>query len=167
MSISLFVDGHNFHCMQRDCLHWRVDPRKIISWLTDTRGKVLDAFYYTSVDLQNMSLDGFHKALPGMGYSVVSKEVKAYTEENGVTIRKANFDVEIAVDMLTCTARSDVVALVSGDGDFRYALSVLRSRGKQVMVIATSGVVARDLRDFAGPHYVDFRDIRSEVERHF
>ena len=59
----------------------------------------------------------------------------------------------------------DMAVLVSGDGDFRRPLELLRTRGKQFLVISTHGTFARELREVAGRHFVDLCDIRSCVEQ--
>lgn len=59
----------------------------------------------------------------------------------------------------------DMAVLISGDGDFERALSLLRARGKQLLVIATEGFIARELRSVAGRHYIDMKDIKAEIEK--
>jgi uncharacterized LabA/DUF88 family protein len=55
--------------------------------------------------------------------------------------------------------------LVSGNGDFERSLQLLRARGKRFIVLSTQGFVARELREVAGMHFIDFQDIRASVER--
>jgi uncharacterized LabA/DUF88 family protein len=79
-------------------------------------------------------------------------------------VRKANFDVEIAVDALLLLADYSTLVLFSGDSDFAYLVQVLRSRGKHVVVISTKNHVSREL--IAASHkYVDLRHIRSAISR--
>ena len=47
-----------------------------------------------------------------------------------------------------------------------YFYTIIRTlSGKKFKVIATSGLVAKEIRSVCGMHYVDFADIRGEVER--
>ncbi|OKS84915.1 NYN domain-containing protein [Mucilaginibacter polytrichastri] len=101
-----------------------------------------------------------------MGYSLISKQIKTiYDTKNGATKRKANLDIEIVLDMFNTIDHYELAVLVSGDGDFERALTLLRGRGKQLLVIATEGFIARELRNVAGRHYIDMRDIKKEIEK--
>ena len=59
----------------------------------------------------------------------------------------------------------DMAMLVSGDGDCERPLPFLRARGKRFVVLSTHGFIARELREVAGMHYIDFQDIRERVQR--
>jgi uncharacterized LabA/DUF88 family protein len=51
------------------------------------------------------------------------------------------------------------------DADFERPLELLRARGKKFLILSTPGSVAREIRAVAGMHFVDFQDLRSEVEK--
>ncbi len=59
----------------------------------------------------------------------------------------------------------DMAVLVSGDGDFKRVLELLRIRGKRFHVMATQGMAAREIRTVCGMHYTDFSDVRGQLER--
>lgn len=165
MRISLFVDGANFFYMQKDRLHWWIDPRRLLEWVKQ-KGEVGDAFYYIAVDSHSdPQQDGFLKALTYMGYSLVTKELKTISQADGSERKKANLDIEIVVDMFNTIEHYDMAVLVSGDADFERALQTLRTRGKKFLVLSTQGFVAREIRAVAGMHFVDFQEIRNEVEK--
>lgn len=165
MRISLFVDGANFFYMQKDRLHWWVDPRRLLEWVK-RKGEVGDAFYYIAVDAHSdPQQDGFLKALTYMGYSLVTKELKTISQADGSERKKANLDIEIVVDMFNTIDHFDMAVLVSGDADFERALQTLRTRGKKFLVLSTQGFVAKEIRAAAGMHFIDFQEIRAEVEK--
>ncbi len=165
MDISLFVDGANFFYMQKDQLRWWIDPKKLLSWL-QRQGHVVDAFYYVGVDTApEARQDAYLKALAYMGYSLVTKNLKTVIQTNGLEKKKANLDIEIVLDMFNTIDLYDLAVLVSGDGDFERPLQLLRARGKRFLVLSTAGFVAKELREVAGIRFVDFQDIRSEVEK--
>lgn len=83
-------------------------------------------------------------------YRIVTKPLKRFTG-GGV---KANFDVELAIDILTMADRLDVIALVSGDGDFRRLVEIVGSRGVRVEVMAFGQSTSHDLREVAD-RYID------------
>jgi uncharacterized LabA/DUF88 family protein len=86
-------------------------------------------------------------------------------QADGTSTQKANLDIEIVLDMFNTIDHYDLAMLVSGDGDFERPLQLLRARGKRFLVLSTLGFVARELREVAGMHYIDFEDIREHVER--
>lgn len=166
MRISVFIDGANFFFMQKEKLRWFADPKRIIDYVS-TKGEVVEAFYYIGQDAPpEARQQAFLDALPGMGYSLVTKQIKTiYDAKTGTTKRKANLDIEIVLDMFNTIDHYDMAVLVSGDGDFERALQLLRSRGKQLLVIATDGFIARELRNVAGRHYIDMQSIKAEIEK--
>lgn len=165
MRVSVFVDGANFFYMQKDRLHWWVDPKKLLEWIR-TKGELVDAYYYVGVDSRSEpQQDNFLKALTYMGYSLVAKELKTISLEDGTERKKANLDIEIVLDMFNTIDGYDLAVLVSGDADFERPLALLRARGKKFLVLSTQGFVAREIRAIAGMHFTDFQDIRAEVEK--
>jgi uncharacterized LabA/DUF88 family protein len=95
----------------------------------------------------------------------VTKQLKTIMQADSTPTQKANLDIEIVLDMFNTIDHYDMAVLVSGDGDFERPLQLLRARGKRFLVLSTHGFVARELREVAGMHYVDFEDIRERVER--
>lgn len=87
----------------------------------------------------------FHAALRDIGYKVIVKHVRWYTDENGERYGKANMDLELAVDALLQGERLDRVLIASGDGDFAYLVRALQNRGCRTELVAFSNVSA-DLR---------------------
>ena len=84
------------------------------------------------------------------GYRIVTKPLKRFA---GGSV-KANFDVELAIDILTMADRLDVIALASGDGDFRRLIEIVGSQGVRVEVIAFGHSTSDDLRA-AADRYID------------
>jgi len=99
-----------------------------------------------------------------MGYSIKPVMVKLINTMEGVK-EKANADIRIALDAYMSADLYDTLVLVSGDGDFTYLLEILKTRGKQIKVISGAHMVARELIEFCGPNFVDFKDIRQEIEK--
>lgn len=165
MRVSLFVDGANFFYMQRDRLHWWIEPRKLLDF-GRTKGDLVDAFYYTAVDVPpEARQQAYHDALTGMGFVLVTKNLKTILQTDGTQTQKANLDIEIVLDMFNTIDHYDMAVLVSGDGDFERPLQLLRARGKRFLVMSTRGFVAKELREVAGMHYIDVQDIRDTLER--
>ena len=79
---------------------------------------------------------------------------------------KANFDIELAIDILTMSDRLDVVVLMSGDGDFRRLVELIASRGVRVEIVAFAEAVSTELKAVAdlyidiGAHLDDFKALK-------
>ncbi len=99
--VSVFIDGANFFFMQKDGLGWFADPKKLLDFIEAKYGTISDAFYYIGKDAPpDARQQGFLDALPEMGFSVVSKQIKTiYDAKTGTTKKKANLDIEIVLDM--------------------------------------------------------------------
>ncbi|MGM9593118.1 MAG: NYN domain-containing protein [Candidatus Onthomonas sp.] len=167
MRVSVFVDGANFFFMQKDGLGWFADPKKLLGVIEEKYGEIVDAFYYIGKDAPPVARQqNFLDALPGMGFSVVTKQIKTiYDAKTGTTKRKANLDIEIVLDMFNTIDSYDLAVLVSGDGDFDRALQLLKARGKRTVVFSTSGFIANELRATAGRHYVDLASLESQIKK--
>ena len=163
--ISVFVDGANLFYLQKDFLHWSIDLRKVLNYLSKS-GVIVDAAIYSSVDPNNDSQRAHLKSLAYAGFRVEKKFIKPFTDKDGNIAYKANMDVDIAVDMFNQIDNYDTAVLVSGDGDFARALQILHARGKEFKVLSTSKVLSHELRSIAGMHYTDFEDIRDLIERY-
>ncbi|HET6401605.1 MAG TPA: NYN domain-containing protein [Candidatus Kapabacteria bacterium] len=163
--ISLFVDGENAYYAQRS-LGWFFDPRKLLDYFTHGCA-IGDAFWYAS---QKMPPDpretSFYGYLNHSGYTVRVKTIKSFRDEaSGELTRKANLDLELAIDLFTTIAQYDTAVLVTGDGDFERAVELLRSYGKRVIVASTQDTVARELRNAVGKHFIDLATVRPHIER--
>src|SRR6476469_2616594 len=88
---------------------------------------------------------GFHFAMRSVGFKVIDKPLKWYTNEDGIRVSKANSDLDLAVDMLLQSAKLDRVVLVSGDGDFVQVVRALQNMGCRVELIGVQNV-SYDLR---------------------
>ncbi len=162
--LSIFVDGNNmFYAQQKN--GWFFDPKRILNHFHDDQSVVLvNAFWYTGLkDSQDQR--GFRDALISLGYTVRTKILKEYYDDNsGRYSQKANLDIEIVVDMFNTVDQYNHVILFSGDGDFERAIELLRSKNTHITVVSTEGMIARELRN-ATDRYIDLNDIRPQIEK--
>lgn len=87
----------------------------------------------------------FHSALRDVGFKVIAKETKWYTNDAGERMGKANIDMILAVDALLQSEKLDRVVIATGDGDFVQVVNALQNRGCRVEVIGFDNV-SGDLR---------------------
>jgi hypothetical protein len=91
---------------------------------------------------------------------VVQKELKTFYDGT----RKANLDVEIAVDMLSLAGRYDTAVLVSGDEDFVYAINAVAYKGCRVEVAGFRSNTAPRLIDVAD-FFIDLGEISELIRK--
>lgn len=162
--LSIFVDGNNmFYAQQKN--GWFFDPKRVLHYFTSSpHTQLINAFWYTGLkDAQDQR--GFRDALISLGYTVRTKVLKEYYDDNsGRYSQKANLDIEIVVDMFNTVEQYDRVILFSGDGDFERAIELLRSKSTHITVVSTEGMIARELRN-ATDRYIDLNSIRDYIEK--
>src|SRR3989338_7605986 len=86
------------------------------------------------------------------GFRVRTKDIKEidnFDDEGKFVgrIRKCNFDIEMAMDMLLKIDKYDTVFLWSGDSDFHYLLQYLKSKKKKIVTICGRNFASEELRN--------------------
>lgn len=156
--VAVFIDGNNlFHAARFHNID--IDYNKLLRLLLGD-GRLLRAFFYTGVDTNAERQQGFLLWMRRNGFRVVQKELKTFYDGT----RKANLDVEIAVDMLSLAGRYDTAVLVSGDEDFVYALNAIAYKGCRVEVAGFRSNTAPRLIDVAD-FFIDLGDIAELVRK--
>lgn len=150
--ITIFIDGNNlFHAARS--VGVEIDYAKFLNFLRGN-SPLLRAFFYTGVDEKAERQQGFLLWMRRNGYRVVEKELKTYADGT----KKANLDVEIAVDMLSLADKYDTAVLVSGDEDFAYAINAVAYKGVRVELAG--------FRSNTSPRLIDVADQFIELDSH-
>jgi uncharacterized LabA/DUF88 family protein len=150
--IAIFIDGNNlFHAARS--VGVEIDYAKFLNFLRND-SPLLRAFFYTGVDEKAERQQGFLLWMRRNGYRVVEKELKTYADGT----KKANLDVEIAVDMLSLADKYDTAVLVSGDEDFAYAINAVAYKGVRVELAG--------FRSNTSPRLIDVADQFIELDSH-
>lgn len=138
--VGIFVDVQNMFYSARHQFKAKLNFAKLIDFIAIDR-KLIRAFAYI---VQNPDIDqsGFMDMLKRNGFEIRSKDLKV--RPDGST--KGDWDMEIAIDAISMADKLDVVALVSGDGDFVGLVNLLKSRGVKVEVYAFLGSTADELK---------------------
>lgn len=156
--VAIFIDGANLFYAALQ-LGIEIDYSKLLCRLTGG-ARLLRAFFYTGCDRTNEKQQGFLLWMRRNGYRVVSKDLVQLPDGT----RKANLDVEIAVDLLTLAGYYDTAVLVSGDGDLAYAVKAISYRGARVEVMSLRSITSDSLIDVADC-YIDLDSIKEEVQK--
>jgi uncharacterized LabA/DUF88 family protein len=156
--VAVFIDGNNlFHAARFHNID--IDYNKLLRVLLGD-GRLLRAFFYTGVDVGAERQQGFLLWMRRNGFRVVQKELKTFYDGT----RKANLDVEIAVDMLSLAGRYDTAVLVSGDEDFVYAVYAVAYKGCRVEIAGFRSNTAPKLIDVAD-YFIDLGEIADKVRK--
>jgi uncharacterized LabA/DUF88 family protein len=158
--VAIFIDGNNlFHAARFHNID--IDYNKLLRVLLGD-GRLFRAFFYTGVDAGAERQQGFLLWMRRNGFRVVQKELKTFYDGS----RKANLDVEIAVDMLSLAGRYDTAVLVSGDEDFVYAVNAVAYKGCRVEIAGFRSNTAPKLIDVADC-FIDLGEIAERVRKDF
>jgi uncharacterized LabA/DUF88 family protein len=138
----------------------RVDYGKLLDYIVGDRQLVRATAYAPITDdpMTRYEAQRFIQPVIGRGYKIVTKPWKRFADGS----MKANFDIELAVDILTMSDRLDVVVLLSGDGDFRRVCELVESKGVRVEVVSFAQSTAMELRSVADS-YTDLGSILNIV----
>ena len=102
----------------------------------------------------------FYEKLNIFGYSLFLKPVKLYEQEDGLTRRKANCDVDMAFRLMKEKDNFDRAIILSGDGDFLPVLKYMREIKKEIVILSRGPRTAKEIRQFAGSDFRDFEYLR-------
>jgi uncharacterized LabA/DUF88 family protein len=94
------------------------------------------------------------------GYRVIAKDLVQLPDGS----KKANLDVEIAVDMMALVDSYDTAVLVSGDGDLAYAVNSVSYRGVRVEVVSLRSMTSDSLINVSD-RYIDLEAIKDDIQK--
>ena len=161
--VGIFVDVPNvIYAAERRNV--TIDFGRVLDYFTRGRQLVRASAYAPISDDPQAKLESqrFVHHFVGHPYRIITKPLKRFADGS----MKANFDIELAIDILTMSDRLDVVVLMSGDGDFRRLVEMISSRGVRVEVVAFGETASSELKAVAdlyidiGAHLDEFRSVK-------
>lgn len=160
----IFIDGSSlfYAAMQ---LEVEIDYTKLLRCLTQDRS-LIRAYFYTGVDPARNSKatrdkqQGFLLWMRHNGYRVITKDLIQYPDGT----RKANLDVEIAVDMLALSQYCDTLVLLSGTGDLTYVVNAVAYQGKRVEVVSLYSMTSDSLINVAD-RFIDLATLKESIQK--
>lgn len=156
--VAIFIDGSNLFYAALQ-LGVEIDYTKLLNRLTGS-SRLLRSFFYTGVDRANEKQQGFLLWMRRNGYRVITKDLVQLPDGS----KKANLDVEIAVDMLSLVGSYDTAILVSGDGDLAYAVNAVSYKGVRVEVLSLRSMTSDSLINVAD-RYTDLEQIKEDIQK--
>lgn len=156
--VMIFIDGSSlfYAAMQ---LEIEIDYVRLLRFLA-TGGRLIHAFFYTGLDPTNDKQKGFLHWMQCNGYKVVTKELVQFADGS----KKANLNVEIAVDMLTLAPHCDTMILISGTGELTYAVNAITYQGVQTEIVSLQSMTSDSLINVAD-YYIDLAAVKQDVQK--
>lgn len=157
MKTYAFIDASNIIYGAR-AEGWLIDQRKLFQYLK-TKFSVSKAFFYYGKDSKNKKQADFLNKLKQFGFTLRVKEIKRYGKRT-----KANCDVDLTMDMLLKIEEYKRAIILSGDGDFVPLFKHLRNEGKELIIISSPRITAREIKSLAAGNFIDFGTLRYSLE---
>ena len=147
-TISIFVDVQNVYYTSRQAFKRNFNYNKFWSMVTKDR-KILNAIAYATHRNDKKQIE-FQNILRAIGFKV---KLKPYiTRADGTA--KADWDVGIAIDVMELAETSDIIILVSGDGDFDQLLNRIKDKyNVECEVYSVKSLTSKSLIDEATRYY--------------
>ncbi len=156
--VAIFIDGSNLFYAALQ-LGIEIDYTKLLCKLT-AGSRLFRSFFYTGVDRTNEKQQGFFLLMRRNGYRVIAKDLVQLPDGS----KKANLDVEIAVDLVALVDYYDTAVLVSGDGDLAYAADAASYRGARIEVVSLRSMTSDSLINVAD-RYIDLDGVKDDIKK--
>jgi uncharacterized LabA/DUF88 family protein len=148
--VGVFVDVQNMYHSAKNIYKARANFKAILEAAVSDR-KLIRAFAYV-IKTETGEETAFFEALSKSGYEMKVKDLQIFAGG----MKKADWDVGMAMDAVKLSSSLDAVVIVSGDGDFVPLIEYLQqNRGTQVEVMAFGKSASGKLREAAD----DFFDL--------
>ncbi len=151
--VGVFIDVQNMFYAAKKLDGARLDYESILDLIIGKRRQIMAVAYV--VESPEIDQSGFISLLKKKGYQVRRKELKSFTDGSA----KGDWDMGIAIDIIESARELDVVALVSGDGDFVSLVHLVKRLGPVVELYAFSHNLSSELRETVDK----FNEIGSEM----
>ncbi|MDO8577296.1 MAG: NYN domain-containing protein [Candidatus Wildermuthbacteria bacterium] len=154
--VAVFIDVQNLYHSAKNLYQARVNFGEVLKSAVAGR-HLVRAFGYV-VRTKTGEEKPFFEALLKLGIETRVKDLQEYYGG----LKKADWDVGIAVDAIKTSGSVDVVTLISGDGDFAPLVEYLKNHGKRVEVMAFGKSTSSKLREVAD----EFLDLEETADKY-
>jgi len=154
--VGVLIDVQNMYHSAKNLYQARVNFREILKTAVAGR-KLIRAIAYV-VTTETGEEKAFLEALEKAGIEIKSKELQIFPGG----MKKADWDVGVAVDAFELSKKLDSIVLVTGDGDFVPLVEYLKTQGQQVEIIAFAKSASSKLQEIAD----DFIDLSKNSEKY-
>ena len=145
--VGVFIDVQNMFYAARQLYGSKVNYSRLLEHIARDRALVRAIAYV--VQTPEIDQSNFLAMLRSNGYEIRAKDLKMRPDGSS----KGDWDMGLALDALAMCEHLDVVAIVSGDGDFVELVNFLKARGVRVEVYSFPYSTAEELRNAATEYY--------------
>jgi len=150
--VGVFVDAQNMYHSAKNLYHAKVNFKKVLEAAVGKR-RLIRAFIYV-IRTESGEEKAFVEALEKSGFEIKEKDLQIFPGG----MKKADWDVGLAMDAVILADKIDVAVLVSGDGDFVPLVEYLRiSKGLKVEVMSFGRSTSAKLKE-AADVFIDLED---------
>ncbi len=154
--VGVLIDVQNLYHSAKNLYKAKVNFKEVLRVAVAKR-KLVRAIGYV-IQTESGEEKPFFEALGRLGIETKSKNLQIFFDG----LKKADWDVGLAVDAIRLSLSLDVIVLISGDGDFIPLVEYLKNQGKQVEVIAFGRSASSALKETAD----DFIDLSKEPKKY-
>ena len=156
--VGIFLDIQNLYHSAKNLHGGRVNYKELIKHATAGRKAIRTIAYVVSSDSQ-MGEEAFFDALEKEGIELRMKDIQVYPDG----VKKADWDIGMAVDAMRLAPGLDTIILVTGDGDFIPLVEYLQTGlGKLVEVVAFARTTSGKIKDMAN-RFIDIDSIPKAI----
>ncbi|RDH42575.1 NYN domain-containing protein [Zooshikella ganghwensis] len=142
--VSIFVDVQNIYYTTKQAYNRNFDYNQFWAFVSANR-KVIKAIAY-AIDRGDEKQKQFQNILKAIGFEV---KLKPFIQRSDGSA-KGDWDVGITLDVIDYAPKSDVVVLVTGDGDFDLLVSKVKNDfNSSVEIFGVPQLTARTLMNVA------------------
>ena len=143
--VGVFIDVQNLYHSAKNLFQARVNYKELIRELTAGRKLIRAIGYVVKTDVTEGEA-AFFDALQKSGVELRMKDIQIFPGG----MKKADWDVGMAVDAIRMSAMLDAIILVTGDGDFLPLVDYLKwGLGRHVEVAAFGRSASSKLKESA------------------
>jgi len=141
--VAILIDVQNLYHSAKNLYQAKVNFREILKLAIS--GRILIRAFGYVVRTKTAEEKPFFEALTKLGIETRIRDLQEFYGG----LKKADWDVGIAVDAIRIAPTVDTVVLCSGDGDFLQLVEYLKNQGKRVEIIAFSRSASSKLKDMS------------------
>lgn len=138
--VAVLIDTQNMYHSAKHLFDAKLNFPALVRAATEDR-QLVRAIAYVAKSKTGEEL-AFFEALVGGGIELRVKEVLEFSSG----VKKADWDVGMAIDAVKLAEKVDVMILMTGDGDFVPCVEYLQARGVIVEVVAFGASTSSELR---------------------
>lgn len=132
--VAIFVDVQNIYYTTKQSYQKHFDYNAF--WTKATSNRIIVGAFAYAIDKGDIKQLGFQQILRNIGFNV---KLKPYIQRCDGSA-KGDWDVGITLDVIEYATKTDIIVLLSGDGDFD--LLVNKARATYPVIVEVYGVPA-------------------------